>query len=176
MRSTTVVASSVLSAIAVVPRGTLWLPQARIVMRRRITGRLPPKGSWRRSRTDARCAFRKAATYGAYDLVGRDGFPQDARHFEVIVIGCGSCHHDNRNIAGVSVCRNLLPDYIAVHNRQPQIEEHEIWRSRIEDPQGVQPVACFPDGEAFVREGGAKHAAHVRIIFYDQNGLHYRKW
>jgi hypothetical protein len=43
---------------------------------------LHPKGSWRGSGADAERTFRQAVAHSAYDLVGRNGFPQYARNFE----------------------------------------------------------------------------------------------
>lgn len=113
-----------------------------------------------------------AALHHVYQSIRGDRFPQHAVGVEVVVGPRLTGDDDHRDVTRVRVRFDFLPHGGAAQQRQSKIEHDGMRRVGVEDAQRIEAVPRFHDVVAGKRQGGAKHASKIDIVFDDENGLH----
>lgn len=111
----------------------------------------------------------ETASNGSDEFFRRHRLAEDAGNLEIFQVLGGPRYHDNRNIGGVCVSRDFLPDYDTTDVRQHQIEHDEIRWFRIEAPERVQTDRDVVHVEASQRECGPIKPPEISIVFDHKN-------
>ena len=117
----------------------------------------------------------KTFANGRDELVWSDRFGEHTFNRPIAKIVRRPADNNDRDLAGLDVCRQIVVNLDAADVREAQIEHHEIRPIVVETAQRLQAVRSFGHLKAIDTQCVAEHGAEIVIVLDNENSRRHDK-